>query len=375
MIKVFEPRLSTKDKLSVLSSLNKSNISGSSEEVLKFESYLARTFDRKFAVALTNGTTALEVAVKSLDFNEGDEIIVPSFTIISCLSAIIRNGLTPVFCDVDPITWNMNIDNVKRVTTKKTKGVLMVHTYGLPADATNIKNFCDDNNLKLIEDTAEAHGQLEKRKKCGSFGDVSTLSFYANKHITTGEGGAVLTDSQELYDLMKQIINLDFKEPNRFNHKNFYWNYRISGIQASLGISQINSLNKTINLKIKQGEAYNQLFKSHTDFLQIPLSNVNESKNHYWVYGLVLKKQNHRDKLMKYLFENDIQTRQFFWPLHMQDSLPKKYRSINENLSSAEYIGKNGLYIPIGPHLNLSKQKYVAKQIINYIDNSIVGKE
>ena len=113
MIKVFEPRLSTKDKLSVLSSLNKSNISGSSEEVLKFESYLARTFDRKFAVALTNGTTALEVAVKSLDFNEGDEIIVPSFTIISCLSAIIRNGLTPVFCDVDPITWNMNINNVK----------------------------------------------------------------------------------------------------------------------------------------------------------------------------------------------------------------------------------------------------------------------
>tara|TARA_A100001037_G_C14683897_1_gene428587 strand:- start:46 stop:570 length:525 start_codon:yes stop_codon:yes gene_type:complete len=174
---------------------------------------------------------------------------------------------------------------------------------------------------------------------------------------------------------MKQIINLDFKEPNRFNHKNLYWNYRISGIQASLGISQINSLNKTINLKIKQGEAYKQLFKSHTDFLQIPLSNVNESKNHYWVYGLVLKKQNHRDKLMKYLFENDIQTRQFFWPLHMQDSLPKKYRSINENLSSAEYIGKNGLYIPIGPHLNLSKQKYVAKQIINYIDNSIVGKE
>ena len=140
MIKVFEPRLSTKDKLSVLSSLNKSNISGSSEDVLKFESYLARTFDRKFAVALTNGTTALEVAVKSLDFNEGDEIIVPSFTIISCLSAIIRNGLTPVFCDVDPITWNMNIDNVKRVTTKKTRGVLMVHTYGLPADATNIKN-------------------------------------------------------------------------------------------------------------------------------------------------------------------------------------------------------------------------------------------
>ena len=252
MIKVFEPRLSTKDKLSVLSSLNKSNISGSSEEVLRFESSLARAFDRKYAVALTNGTTALEVAVKSLDFNKGDEIIVPSFTIISCLAAIIRNGLTPVFCDVDPITWNMDINNVKKVATDKTKGVLMVHTYGLPADATNIKNFCKDNNFKLIEDTAEAHGQYENREKCGTFGDVSTLSFYANKHITTGEGGAVLTDSPQLYDVMKQIINLDFKEPNRFNHENLFWNYRISGIQASLGISQINSLNKTINLKIKQ---------------------------------------------------------------------------------------------------------------------------
>ncbi len=373
MIKVFEPRLSTKDKLSVLSSLNKSNISGSSEEVLRFESSLARAFDRKYAVALTNGTTALEVAVKSLDFNKGDEIIVPSFTIISCLAAIIRNGLTPVFCDVDPITWNMDINNVKKVATDKTKGVLMVHTYGLPADATNIKNFCKDNNFKLIEDTAEAHGQYENREKCGTFGDVSTLSFYANKHITTGEGGAVLTDSLQLYDVMKQIINLDFKEPNRFNHENLFWNYRISGIQASLGISQINSLNKTINLKIKQGEAYNQLFSSHIDFLQLPLHKINESKNHYWVYGLVLKKENHRDKLMKYLYENNIQTRQFFWPLHMQDSLPKKYRSINENLVSSEYIGKNGLYIPIGPHLTFKKQKYVAQKIIDYIDKSIVG--
>ena len=127
-----------------------------------------------------------------------------------------------MFCDVDPITWNMDINNVKKVATEKTKGVLMVHTYGLPADATNIKNFCKDNNFKLIEDTAEAHGQYENREKCGTFGDVSTLSFYANKHITTGEGGAVLTDSPQLYDVMKQIINLDFKEPNRFNHENLF---------------------------------------------------------------------------------------------------------------------------------------------------------
>ena len=366
MIRVFEPRSSLKNQISVFNAIRKNEISGTSKSVQLFENKLAEYFDRKFAIALSNGTVALEIALKSLNLKKGDEVIVPSFTIISCLSAIVRSEAKPVFCDVDPLTWNMNLDEVKKVTTKNTKAVLLVHTYGLPSPATAIEKFCIDNDIMLIEDSAEAHGQTEEGQKCGSFGKMSTLSFYANKHLTTGEGGAILTDSIDDFKKIKQMINLDFSYPNRFNHNNYYWNYRLSGIQASLGLSGIDEISKIISLKRKQALYYDELFSDLQDLIQTPQIKYNSSNNHYWVYGILLKKENLRDKLINELYESGIQTREFFWPLHLQNAYLKN-NSNKINLKNSEYLGRNGLYIPIGKHVNKKTQKFVVEKIYNIL--------
>lgn len=354
------------DKLKVFKTLVKNDISGTSPPIKEFEDELSKSFDRRFSIAVSNGSSALDLALQSLDLKEGDEVIVPSFTIISCLSAIIRAGAVPIFCDVDKTSWNMTLDLTKQKVTKKTKAVLMVHLYGLVGEAKEIEDYCLKKNIILIEDSAEAHGQIIDGKKCGSFGKISTFSFYANKHITTGEGGAVLTNDEIIYKKIKQMANLDFND-KRFQHSNLFWNYRLSGIQASLGLSQINSLNKTIIKKIKQGKKYNDFFKNSEQF-QIPPFEINGVVNHYWVYGILLNKDGIRDSVMKDLYENGIETRPFFWPLHLQDALPSKYRLSNNSLKTSEHLGANGFYIPIGQHINTRKQKFISQKIIEVVN-------
>ena len=285
MIRVFEPKVTFSDKLSILKTLSNKEISGSSSIVKKFESQLANTFNRKHAVSLSNGSVALDVAFQLLDLKKGDEVILPSFTIVSCLSAVIRTGATPVFCEIDSQSWNMNLENVKRKWNKKTKAVLIVHTYGLPAEAKKIKEFCIEKNIYCIEDAAEAHGQSDENILCGSFGDLSTLSFYANKHISTGEGGAVLTDSSDFDSRLRQMINLDFQTEERFKHENMFWNYRLGGLQAALGSSQIKNLEKTIIHKENQDKIIKICYRLPRYFTTTIEAN-SKSKNQYWVLEL-----------------------------------------------------------------------------------------
>ena len=367
MINVFSPNISLSDKIALFKTINKKEISGTSNAINKFEESLSSTFNRKHATAVSNGSLALDLALQLIDLKKGDEVIVPSFTIVSCLSSILRTDATPVFCDVDPFSWNMTLENVKNKYSKNTKAVLLVHTYGLPAEANDIEAFCKEKNLILIEDAAEAHGQTDNDRVCGSFGEISTMSFYTNKHITTGEGGAVLVDSDELSKKAKQMRNLDFTSENRFQHKNMYWNYRMGGLQASLGISQIKRLDKTISEKIEQGEYYQNLLNDYDDIIQLPLREIRKSLNHYWVFGIVLKKSNIRDTLMKKLYESKIETRPFFYPLHLQPFFKEKNPHVNESLSESENLGKNGLYIPLGSHLNKKKQKFIVKTLTSAV--------
>ena len=365
MIRVFEPSLSWKDKYSVFKSLMKNNISGQSPTVNQFEEKCADYFDRSYGISVSNGSVSLDIALQSLSFKPKDEVIVPSFTIISCLSAIIRSGAKPVFCDVDPNSWNMRLEDIEEVFTKNTRAVLMVHTYGLVAEGAKISKFCEENNLILIEDAAEAHGQVENNKKCGSFGLISTLSFYANKHITTGEGGMVLTNSEEYEKILKQMRNLDFTPEKRFQHDNFYWNYRLGGLQAALGISQLNNIEKNIQFKINQGSYYLELFEELRDDIQLPMKENARTKNHFWVFGLVLKNNINRDNLQKKLSNKGIETRPFFWPLHLQKALNSTHRL--QNLNTSERIGKNGFYIPMGKHVKKSDQQMIVNEIKNLI--------
>ena len=276
-----------------------------------------------------------------MDLNSDDEIIIPSFTIISCLGAVVRSGGKPVFCDVDEFSWNMTLDDIKKVKTNKTKAIVMVHTYGLVADAENIEKYCNENNIYLIEDSAEAHGQIINGRKCGSFGHISTLSFYANKHITSGEGGAVLTDDNYTYEKIKQIRNLDFNNSDRFKHENLFWNYRLSGIQAAFGNSSIKSIEKVIKMKIKKADVYNGLFSEYEDILQLPLTDLDGVKNHYWVYGIIPKIEFDRKKVMSILLEKGIETRPFFFPLNLQPAYLNLGKDIFE-CPISEKIGKKG---------------------------------
>jgi perosamine synthetase len=368
LINVFSPKIGLGDMASVLKVLMSNQISGTSPIVNKFEEQIAKKFDRKHGIAVSNGSVALDLAFQSLDLKEGDEVILPSFTIISCLSAVLRTGATPIFCDINKTSWNMTLKDVEKKKTENTKAILMVHLYGLAAEAQKIEKYCEKNGIFLIEDAAEAHGQKESQKFCGSFGLISTMSFYANKHITTGEGGMVLTDDDDLKDKIKKMRNLDFDNKKRFYHDNLYWNYRLGGMQAALGISQLKKLDKTISHKIKQAEIYDQYF-SEEKTLSIPLKNINDTNNHYWVYGVVLNKDGIRDKVMKELYDSGIETRPFFWPLHLQGSLPKKFRNDIE-LVNTEHISKNGLYLPLGKHLKIRDQKFVTETLLTILKNN-----
>lgn len=368
MIRVFEPKLNINDKISVLKTMQKNFISGTSPTVQEFENELASKFDRKYCVALSNGSVALDVALQLYDFKKDDEVIVPSFTIISCLSAILRTKATPIFCDVDINSWNMTLENIKKVITKNTKAIILVHLYGLVGEVNEIVDYCNKNNIIIIEDAAESHGQVVGDKRCGSIGDVSTFSFYANKHITTGEGGAVLTDNKQQFLKLKQMVNLDFESSKRFIHNNLYWNYRLGGLQAALGLSQIKNLEKTIIRKIEQGNYYNHLFSDLSNYLQLPLREYKGVKNHYWVYGIMLKKPELKVEFTEYLLNSDIETRPFFYPLHLQPVLPKIYKDLTIKPIVSEKLYESGLYIPIGNHLTQKKQRYISNKIHNFFN-------
>ncbi len=366
-INVFQPIIFYRDILNVTKALIKKNISGASSIVKDFEYELCNLFDRKYCVSTSSGTAALIIALESQGFKENDEVIVPSFTIISCLLAIVKAGLKPVFCDVDSETWNMTIENVKNVATKNTKAVLMVHTYGLTADADEIEIFCKDNNIVLIEDASEAHGQFYNSRKCGTYGKISTLSFYANKHITSGEGGAVLLDDKENYLKLRQMINLDFDSSKRFQHDNLYENYRISGLSAALGKSQIKSIKKIIDFKNKQASYYNLLFEELDEYIKTQKISSTNSNNQYWVYGLLLDNKINRDNLVKHLNDKNIESRPFFWPLHLQNAYLNLDLSKKINLPVSESLGSQGLYIPMGKHVRKKKQLYIFNVIKNYL--------
>ncbi len=366
-IPVFKPSLSIQNKYDVIRSTFRSEISGTSPIVIEFEQDLSKKFERKNVVAVSNGSVALELALRSLDLNEGDEVILPSFTIISCLSAVLRCGATPVFCDVDPLTWCMTFDEMKQKVTMKTKAVLLVHTYGLPAEVLEIEKFCIDNNIFLIEDAAESHGISVGERPCGSFGKISTMSFYANKHITAGEGGAIMTDDDDIFQKLLQMRNLDFKSDSRFQHENLYWNYRLGGLQAALGKSQIKNLEKTIKFKILQGNYYQDLLSDNLNLIQLPLKETQNSLNHYWVFGILIQKPNIRDKVTNELNKLNIQTRPFFWPLHKQEALPEKYKNVEETLKVSEKLGNDGFYIPMGQHVTKKIQEYICENILEII--------
>ena len=371
-IPVNVPKLSNQEKINVKKCLTSGWISSEGEYVKKFEEDFSKYNNRIYGVAVSSGTGALEIALKSLDLKRGDEIIIPTFSIISTALCVIKLGLKPILVDSDLATWNMDSEQVIKKISRNTKAIIITHIYGFPVDLQNVLRLAKKKNIKIIEDAAEMIGQTYFKKKCGSFGDISTFSFYANKHITTGEGGMILTNDKRLYEKCKSLRNLCFgKDNNRFNHDDIGWNYRMTNLQAAIGCGQLKNISKIIRRKREIGRRYISILnKSKIIFIQ-PYK-LNYAKNIFWVFGVLLKKNANisRDKIIKKLLKKNIQTRTFFFPMHKQKIFKKmKVFPKNQKFVNAEYLSKNGFYLPSGLGISNSDIDFVGKTLIKILEN------
>lgn len=375
-IPVNEPLLNGNEKEYLCKCIDTGWISSEGPFVKEFEQKMSASVHRKHGIAVSNGTAALEVAVQALGIGAGDEVIMPAFTIISCAMAVTKVGATPVLVDSDINTWNMNVEEVEDKITSKTKAIMIVHLYGLPVETDKILALAKKYHLKVIEDAAEMHGQTYKGKPCGSFGDISTFSFYSNKHITTGEGGMVVTDDEALAERCRMLRNLCFKKDVRYVHDEISDNYRFTNLQAAIGIAQLERLDEFVEKKRAMGKFYTEML-SDVDGLILPIQKTDYADNIYWVYGLVLDKGIEADNkiVQRLLAEDGIGSRTFFWCMHEQPVYQKKGMFQNEKYPNAEYLARKGFYIPSGLALTweeMEKTAEIVRKVMSRIKNHIL---
>ena len=356
------PKLYNSEKTNVINCVRTNWISSEGKFVKEFEKKFSKYNSRKFGVAVSSGTAALEVAIKSLNLKKNSEVIIPSFSIIATALCVVKCGLKPILVDCSLSTWNMDPEKVLKKISKKTSAIIITHIYGLPVDLQKIMNVAKKKNIKIIEDAAEVIGLKYKNRMCGSFGDVSTFSFYANKHITTGEGGMIVTNKKDIYEKCKSLRNLSFSKSyfDRYNHDDIGWNYRMTNMQAALGCGQLKSINKIVKRKREIGNLYYKHLKKNKHLLFQENKN-SYSKNIYWVFGVLLKKNSRskRDFLMRALLKNKIDTRPFFLSMNKQKVFKKMKIFSKSKMPNSEYLSNNGFYLPSGLGISNNEIRYV----------------
>ena len=359
-IPVNSPLLDGNEKQYLAECIASGWISSEGPFVRRFEAEFAASVRRKNGIAVSSGSGALDIAVAALRIGPGDEVIMPSFTIISCAQAVARAGATPILVDSDPMNWNMDSSQVASKITEKTKAVMAVHIYGLTVDMEKILAFADRHALHVVEDAAQGIGQTCNGRPCGSFGNLSIFSYYPNKLITTGEGGMVVTDDDELADRCRSLRDLCFQKGKRFFHEELGWNYRMTNLQAAVGCAQLERLAAHVNRKREIGARYTELLGGLP--VQLPLASTHLSDNIYWVYGLVLQDELNMDtdEVIARLADRNIGSRPFFWPMHEQPVLRKLGFFEGERFPVAERLARRGFYLPSGLALKDEEIEYVA---------------
>lgn len=339
-------------------------ISSDGPFVRQFEERMAARVNRKHGIAVCNGSMALDAAIAALGLQEGDEVLMPTFTIISCAAAVVRAGAKPVLVDSDPETWNMDVSRLEERITPRTKAIMVVHIYGLPVDMAPVMALAEAYGLQVIEDAAQMHGQTYGQSPCGSFGALSTFSFYPNKHVTTGEGGMIVTDDDDLAERCRSLRNLCFQPSRRFVHEELGWNLRMTNLQAALGLAQLERLDEFIDRKRRMGRRYTQLL-SGIPGLELALPSTPYAENIYWIFGLILKDELPFDAqvMMRRLAERGIGTRPFFWPMHEQPVFRKMGLFHGERYPVAERLARRGFYIPSGLALTDAQMTSVAESV------------
>lgn len=363
-IAVNTPLLDGNEKKYLTECIETGWISSEGPFIKEFEQKFAVRMGRKHGVAVSNGTAAIDAAVEALCLGPGDEVIMPTFTIISCVSQIVRNGARPVLIDSDPFTWNMDVSQIEAKITSRTKAIMIVHIFGLPVDVDPVLDIARRYGLKVIEDAAEMHGQTYKGKPCGSFGDISTFSFYPNKHITTGEGGMILSDDDALAEDCRSLRNLCFQADKRFVHERLGWNLRMTNMQAALGVAQLERLEEFVERKRDMGKRYTEMLTG-LEGVQLPVPRTNYAENIYWVYGLVIEESRGMDAetAMRQLAEKGVGTRPFFYPMHQQPVLKRMGFFDGENLPVSERLYRQGFYIPSGMALTSEQIERVVEAV------------
>lgn len=355
MIPVNEPLLSEADFAAVNEAMRSGWISGAGPHIEAFEARWADYCGRKHGIAVANGSVALQMAVSLLDLQAGDEVIIPTFTIISCAWPIVLSGAVPVLVDSVPDTWTMDVNQVEQRISPRTRAIMPVHIYGHPVDMDPLLEIAERYGLSVIEDAAEAHGAECRGRRAGSFGSSSCFSFYANKLVTTGEGGMLLLDDDNLAERARRMRNLGFQPGRRFLHSEMGFNYRLTNLQAALGLAQIGRMDEIVARKRRIGQAYTDRL-SEVPGLELQVQR-SWARSVYWMYGLVLREQTGLDatEFARRLAERGVETRPFFLGMHEQPVLRERGLFAAEAYPVAERLARQGLYLPSGLALTESQ--------------------
>jgi perosamine synthetase len=355
LIPVNEPLLTEADFASVMQALRSGWISGAGPQIEAFEAGWAAYCGRKHGIAVANGSVALQVAIALLDLQPGDEVILPSFTIISCAWPIVLANATPVLVDADPRTWTIDVGRIEQRITPRTRAIMPVHIYGNPVDMQPLVDLAERYGLDIVEDAAEAHGAEYRGQRIGSFGAISCFSFYANKLVTTGEGGMLLVDDDELAARARRMRNLGFQPGRRFVHAELGFNFRLTNMQAALGVAQVERIEEIVARKRAMGKAYSQRLSQFSG-LELQVEQPG-SRCVYWMYGLIVREEAGLDatELALRLGQRGIETRPFFLGMHEQPVLRERGLFAGQTYPVTERLARQGLYLPSGLGLTESQ--------------------
>ena len=363
-IPISSPLLKGNELMYVTECINTNWISSQGKYVKKFEEQFSKRHNNFDAVSVSNGTVALHLAFESLGVSAGDEVIVPNFTFVASVNSILFSKATPVLVDIDPLTLNIDCGLIEKSITSKTKAILVVHLYGLPCEMDEISKIAKAYNLLVIEDCAESLGSKFDNQIVGTFGDASTFSFYGNKTITTGEGGMVLFKNSDIAEKARVLRDHGMDKSKRYWHNFVGYNYRMTNIQAAIGVAQFEQLDDFIIKKRKIAEIYTRLI-SGFDFFDLP-SDSNKFFNTFWLYTFLIKENAPftRDELIEYLLINGIETRPVFYPINIMP--PYMEFGDVKNLPISNSISKKGISLPSSVGLDFKLVEYIGEIISNF---------
>lgn len=370
MIHVAQPVLGSSERDNVLDALERGAISGyASPYIDQFEKGFAGYCGCSNGIAVSSGTAALHLALAAIGIGPGDEVLVSTLTNMATFFAVHYLGATPIPIDIEADSLNLDPVLLEKKITSRTRAILVVHLFGHPADMDPVLEIAVKHNLQVIEDCAEAHGAEYRGKRVGSLGHIGCFSFYANKIITTGEGGMCTTSNNELAEKMRSLRSLAFGTVNKFMHTAVGFSYRMTNLQAAIGCAQLEKVETFVEMKRSIAREYNSLLRSSPD-LQLPVEK-DYARNVYWMYHVVLsgKAAEKRAQVMQQLAEEGIETRETFIPYNMQENLPLDSRTAKGDCPRANSVALRGLYLPSGPVLDPSDIAFVADRLLKSINS------